>query len=169
MIVFDFYYQVSFLNKLLRKYFLRKVKIHQGELFLGPTKTILTRNTFLGKNPSFNGLIIQGKGEVHFGDNFHSGENCRIITDNHNYEGDAVPYDSTMISKNVHIGNNVWLCYGVTIIGGVTIGDGAIIQAGSVVVKDIPYCAIAGGLPARAFKTRDVQHYEKLVAEGKVH
>ena len=50
----------------------------------------------------------------------------------------------------------------VIVLGGVTIGEGAIIQAGSVVVKDIPKYGIAGGHPAKEFKTRDIEHYEKL-------
>lgn len=156
-------------RRFFRWYFLRHVKSHQGELFLGPTPTVLTRNTVLGKNPSFNGMIIQGLGNVTFGDNFHSGEHCRIITSNHNFNGEAVPYDNTMIHKDVVIGNNVWLGYGVIILGGVTIGDGAIIQAGSVVVKDIPYCGIAGGMPAKVFKYRDIEKYERLVSERKFH
>ena len=52
---------------------------------------------------------------------------------------------------------------------GVTIGDGAIIQAGSVVCKDIPPYAIAGGHPAEAFKYRNIERYEKLKKEKKYH
>ena len=165
--------QLLFSFKLFRKFFrwylLRHVKSHRGELFLGPAPTMLTRNTILGVNPNFNGEIIQGLGNVTFGDNFHSGEHCRIITSNHNFEGEALPYDSTMIHKDVIIGNNVWLGYGVIILGGVSIGDGAIIQAGAVVVKDIPKCGIAGGVPAKVFKYRDIAHYEELVSAKKYH
>lgn len=53
--------------------------------------------------------------------------------------------------------------------GGVLIGEGAIIQAGSVVVSDIPACAIAGGHPAKVFKFRDKEHYYRLKEEGKFH
>lgn len=165
----SFFFHFKIFRKIFRWFLLRHVKSHQGELFLGPTPTMLTRNTVLEKNPNFNGMIIQGQGLVTFGDNFHSGEHCRIITSNHNFMGDAVPYDSTMIHKSVIIGNNVWLGYGVIILGGVTIGDGAIIQAGSVVVNDIPKCGIAGGAPAKVFKYRDEQKYDKLVLERKFH
>ncbi len=48
-----------------------------------------------------------------------------------------------------------------------TIGEGAIIQAGSVVCKDIPPLAIAGGHPAIPFKYRDKEHYENLKKEKK--
>lgn len=53
----------------------------------------------------------------------------------------------------------------MTILPGVKIGEGAIIQAGSVVVKDIEKYAIAGGHPAKTFKYRDIDHYEKLKQE----
>ena len=109
------------------------------------------------------------KANVIIGDNFHSGIECMIITDSHNYEGDAIPYDDTVISRDVVIEDNVWLGNRVIVLPGVTIGEGAIIQAGSVVVKDIPKYAIAGGHPAKVFSSRDNDHYEKLKKEGKFH
>ena len=127
----------------------------------------VNKNTFLGKNVNFNGMIIDGSGKVKIGDNFHCGRSCRMITQMHNYEGTAIPYDATVITKDITIEDNVWLGYGVIILGGVTIGEGAIIQAGSVVVSDIPKCGIAGGHPAKVFTYRDKDHYYKLKEEGK--
>ena len=107
-------------------------------------------------------MKIAGCGNVIIGNNFHSGSECQIITEIHNYEGDKIPYDETYICKDVIIGDNVWLGNRVLILGSVRIGEGAIIQAGSVVVKDIPAYAIAGGHPAIVFSQRDIQHYNKL-------
>ena len=67
-----------------------------------------------------------------------------------------------MIEKEIRIGKCVWFGNRVTIVGNVTIGDGAIIAAGSVVVKDVPKCAIVGGNPARIIKYRDMEHYINL-------
>lgn len=47
--------------------------------------------------------------------------------------------------------------------------QGAIIQAGSVVCKDIPLFAIAGGHPAIAFKYRNKDHYQKLKKKEKFY
>ncbi len=127
----------------------------------GPSS--VTRNTSLGSNVHFNGMKICGGGTVVIGDNFHSGVECMMITDVHNYDkGKAIPYDDTYIVKDITIHDNVWLGSRVMILGGVTIGEGAIIQAGSVVVSDIPPCAIAGGHPAKVFRYRDKQHYSDL-------
>lgn len=154
--------------RILERRTLKKVQTHQGEVHIHGW-THLTSQTILGKNPNFNGMHVYGKGKVVFGDNFHSGIECMIVTDFHNYEGNAIPYDNTNITKDVTIGDNVWLGNRVIILGGVTIGEGAIIQAGAVVVKDIPPYGIAGGNPATVFKYRDKDHYEALKAAGKFH
>lgn len=127
-------------------------------------KSHVTANTHLGKNVNFNGIIISGNGRVQIGDNFHSGSDCLIISQNHNFDtGDAIPYgEGSYISKDVIIEDNVWIGSRVIILPGVSIGEGAIIQAGAVVSKDIPECAIAGGNPAAVFKYRDKEHYYKL-------
>jgi len=130
----------------------------------------VTKNTVLGKNVNFNGMRIKGNGKVYVGSNFHSGDGCLLITSIHNYDsGNAIPYDQTNLDKDIVIEDNVWLGDRVILLGGVTIGEGAIIQAGSVVVKNIPAYAVAGGHPARVFKYRDIEHYNRLKLANKFH
>ena len=121
-------------------------------------------------NCNFNGMTVTGGGKVTFGNNFHSGVECMIITQNHNYDnGTAIPYDDTYIKKEVLIEDNVWFGNRVVVVGNVTIGEGAIIAAGAVVSKDVPKYAIVGGNPAKVIKYRDIEHYKLLVAQGKFH
>lgn len=160
----------SIIKKLLTRYYsavsLRKIK-HGSDVKCN-FKCKFTSNTIVGNNCHFNGMNISGNGKVVFGDNFHSGKNIRILTTFHNFDhGNALPYDDTSYSRDVIIEDNVWLGESVMILGGVTIGEGAVIQAGSVVCKDIPPLAIAGGHPAIAFKYRDKLHYDGLKAEGR--
>jgi acetyltransferase-like isoleucine patch superfamily enzyme len=126
-------------------------------------------NTFLGDNVHFNGLTVLGGGGVTIGDNFHSGRACVFITEFHDYQGEALPYDRNKLLRPVVVGDNVWLGHGVIVLGGVSIGEGAIIQAGAVVVSDIPALGIAGGNPARVFKERDSGHYWRLKEQGRFH
>jgi len=123
----------------------------------------------VGNYCNFNGMVVSGGGTVVFGDYFHSGQDCLIITQNHNYEGTMIPYDKTYEKKNVTIGDCVWFGHRVIVVGNVSIGEGAIIAAGSVVVKDVPPLAIVGGNPAKIIKYRDSVHYYKLKSEGKFH
>ena len=132
-------------------------------------KCVLGPNMYVGNDVSFNGLVVNGGGKIKIGDHFHSGIECMMITQNHNYEGTEIPYDSTYVRKEIIIEDCVWLGNRVIIMGGVTIGEGAIIAAGAVVTKDVPACAIVGGNPAKILKYRDKDHYFKLKSEGKFH
>jgi chloramphenicol O-acetyltransferase type B len=160
-------------NNLKKQYFhykITKAAKTVGEGLKVNKKSIITSETILGKNVNFNGMKITGKGFVKIGDNFHSGEECLMITEIHNYDqGKAIPYDDTYVLKGITIEDNVWLGSRVIILGGVTIGEGAIIQAGSVVVSNVPKYAIYGGHPARFIKNRDVDHYESLKKKGLFH
>ncbi|WP_436935628.1 acyltransferase [Halovenus marina] len=157
-------------NDLRNRYYRRKVertaeKVGSG-LWVGG-ETLVNSNTVIGDNVHLGELQIRGEGRVTVGDNVHSGTGCEILTENHNYEGDAIPYDESVIRKSVSIGDNVWIGINVIIIPGVSIGEGAIVQSGSVVTHDIPRGAIAGGHPAEVFDHRDMDHYERLKADGK--
>ena len=94
-------------------------------------------------------MQVHGDGNVKFGNYIHSGV-------------------ETYVYKEVEIGDFVWLGSRVMILPGTKIGEGAIIQGGSVVHGEIPPYAIAGGNPAKVFKYRDIEHFKKLKAEGKI-
>lgn len=70
-------------------------------------------------------------------------------------------------ARKTIIGNDVWIGTDVIIPGGVRIGTGAIVAAGSVVVKDVPPYAVAGGNPAKIIRSRftDVQVEALLTSE----
>ena len=124
---------------------------------------VFTAHTRIGHNCHFNGMTVNGSGEVIIHDNFHSGHDCKIITQNHNYDtGTKLPYDNTYIIKSVIIGKNVWLGDSVIILPGTVIGDGVVVQAGSVVHGNIPPLSIIGGNPAVVIKYRDKDHYDRL-------
>ena len=128
-----------------------------------------TRNTFIGDGCMFHGMNVYGNGQVKIGNNVRSARFVRLHTSYHNYNGEMLPYDHSWINRNIVIEDNVWIAEGVTILAGVTIGEGAIIQTASCVTKDVPTMAIVGGHPAKVFKYRDIEHYNKLKAEGKFY
>lgn len=92
----------------------------------------------------------------------------KIMLGSHDYDhGDKIPYGTLFSHKEVIIDDFVWVGSDVIISGNVHIGEGAIVAIGSVVVKDVPRCAIVGGNPAKVIKYRDLDHFEKLKAEKK--
>ena len=138
-----------------------------GKVLIRRYSTV-NKGTVIGDQVAIGGIHIVGKGKCTIGNYVHTGTDCQILTDYHNYDkGDLIPYDHSWVVEDVSIGDFVWLGNNVIILAGVTIGEGAIIQAGSVVVSDIPPLAIAGGHPAKVFKYRDKEHFETLKAQGK--
>ncbi|MGB0370932.1 MAG: acyltransferase [Opitutales bacterium] len=120
-------------------------------------------NLVVGYDCHFNGMRIKGDKRydpwptVTIGDGFHSGKNSSMRLVDHDWRN-GLPY-SGWVGKDIEIGDFVWLGEGVTVLKGVKIGHGAIIQYGSVVVSDIPECAIAGGHPAKPFSSRDKEDF----------
>jgi acetyltransferase-like isoleucine patch superfamily enzyme/glycosyltransferase involved in cell wall biosynthesis len=67
-------------------------------------------------------------------------------------------------SRELSIGNDVWIGENVMIIGGIRVGDGAVIGAGAVVTHDVLPYEIVGGVPARHIRYRfDHDIIEKLM------
>jgi len=57
--------------------------------------------------------------------------------------------------RDVVIGSNVWIGYGACFLRGVRVGDNSVIGTYSVVNRDIPANAVAGGIPARVLRLRE--------------
>ena len=154
----------SFSNKSRRQRFFTKIVKKQingfGKGFKVNEMCRLNKSVTVKNNVNLNGMEVQGKGKVIIGNNFHSGKEILLITQNHNWkDAKAIPYDDEYVLTDITIEDNVWIGSRVTILGNTTIGEGSIIQAGSVVVNDIPPLSIAGGHPATVFSKRDEAHY----------
>lgn len=86
------------------------------------------------------------------------GEDCMFATNNQIRTDDAHPiYDvytgkRLNTSKDIIIGDHVWIAYGATIFGGTQIGNGSIIGAYSVVKKCFPNNCVIAGVPAKVVR-----------------
>jgi acetyltransferase-like isoleucine patch superfamily enzyme len=58
-------------------------------------------------------------------------------------------------TRDVRVGNNVWIGYGACILRGVTVGDNAVIGTNAVVTRDVPPNAVVAGVPARVLRMRE--------------
>lgn len=126
-----------------------------------PDRAILGNHIYIGP-----GAIFTTRGGLRIDDGAIFGPRCRILTANHQYvSSEAAPYDGRVVLRPVHVECGVWVGADVLIVPGVRIGAGAVVAAGSVVVKDIDPCTIAGGNPCRAIKQRDAAAFERLRAE----
>lgn len=138
-----------------------RVRLRHRSNFIHPEKIIMGNNIHIGERAWW-----RADGGIIIGDNTIISRNCTIFTANHNYVGEVLPYDRTLVCKEVKIGSQVWIGMNVMIAQGVTIGDGAIIAMGTVVTKDVPPLAIVGSHGSRILKYRDKEHYESLLSQG---
>ena len=117
----------------------------------------------IGKNVHIgNNYYIDSRGGVEIGDNTHISRNFVCYSANHQYEDKALPYDESLVKRQVVIGPNVWIGMNVCIVPGVKVGEGAIIGMGAVVSSDLPPLSIAVGNPAKVVKYRDKDRYNDL-------
>ena len=138
------------------------VKLNGEIVITYPKSVCIGNNVHIGNN-----TYLSTRGGLTIGDNTHISRNFSVYTTNHNYYGEALPYDNTSIQKPVLIGKNVWIGMNVTVVPGVQIGDGAIVGMGTVVTKDVPPLAIVGTLPPHIIKYRDEKHYQSLYKQKK--
>ena len=92
-------------------------------------------------------------GPVKIGNNVILAQNVVISGLNHGYEDINVPpVSQEVITKQVNIGDEVWVGANSVITAGISIGRHTVIGAGSVVTKDVPDFVVAVGNPARIIK-----------------
>ena len=58
--------------------------------------------------------------------------------------------------RDVQVGDNVWIGYAACVLRGVTIGENSVLGANAVATRDIPANVVAGGVPARVLREREV-------------
>lgn len=103
----------------------------------------------IGVNARIHGTCIIGSYVM-------MGEDCIIITRNHQHASSNIPMmqQGFEAERPVIIDDDVWIGDRVTILPGVHIGTGSIIAAGAVVTKSVPCYSIAAGVPAKVIKKR---------------
>lgn len=98
--------------------------------------------TFINSN-----CIIRCKEKIKIGRDCAISHDCTIMDSNFH------KIDGNLETKEVIIGDNVWIGTRVTILNGVKIGNGSIVAAGAVVTKDVPENCVVAGNPAKVIRS----------------
>lgn len=133
---------------------------------LGVSRPVIIRTLLAGAEVSIgsdcglSGTVICAASRIEIGERCLFGADVTIAdTDFHpvsparNRRRAPIPTPGS--ADRVQIGNDVFIGAGAQILKGVTIGDGAVIGAMSVVVHNVPNCAVYAGNPARSIGTVD--------------
>lgn len=151
-------YRLRYLHNVL---YVKRTAKSVGKNFRCGEKILINKRTTIGNNVSINGIFVQGTGDLIIEDYCSIGIELLALTSSHNYESDKIPYNEEEIPKDVKIGKGCWIGSRVTLLPGTELEDGVIVQAGAVVHGKIPSGSIIGGNPAKIFKQRDMENYNK--------
>ena len=99
--------------------------------------------------------FVSAAADIRIGSGVQIAPACAFYSYDHGFAPEELIYKQPLQSKGpIIIEDDAWLGVNVIVLSGVTIGKGAVIGAGSVVTRDVPPGAIAGGVPARVLKYR---------------
>ena len=99
------------------------------------------------------GLHCTVIGPVTIGSHVNLAQGITITALNHNFEDTAKGIDEQGITtKQVVIGDDVWIGTNAVILPGVTVGCHSVVAAGAVVTKDVPEHSLVAGVPAKIIK-----------------
>ena len=119
---------------------------HAGTIEIG-SGTYLNTGSYLWTH---DGRISVGRDSL-------IGMHCVLSAANHGISNlDQLIKDQPVTSIGITIGDNVWIGAGAIVCDGVTIGNNTVIAAGAVVTKDVPANVVAGGVPCRVLRSREV-------------
>lgn len=94
--------------------------------------------------------LIYNIGRVIIGKKATISHRAHICSGTHNYTDPTLP----ILSSEIHINNQAWICTNTFIGPNTNIGEGAIIGAGAVMMKDAEPWGIYAGNPAKYIKKR---------------
>lgn len=133
-------------------------------VYFYPTQSYIYYKTINAGDDVYIGpgaMLLARDSAIKIGNKTQFGPNVSVIGGNHaTHIPGKFMFDYTIRDKRpeddlpVVFEEDIWIGAGSTILNGVRVGRGAIVAAGSVVTRDIPPYAIAGGIPARILKYR---------------
>ena len=105
--------------------------------------------SFIGSRAVFVGGV---ESAVSIGSNCDISDNVHFVTGTHEIDTVGKRAAGRGYSKDIVVGNGVWIGYDVLVLPGVSIGDNAIIAAGTVVHKDVEAGTLVGGNPMKLIR-----------------
>jgi putative colanic acid biosynthesis acetyltransferase WcaF len=105
-----------------------------------------------------NGVILYSQGKITIGKRSIISQGAHLVSGTHDYTKQGFP----LVTKEITIGNDVWVAADAFVHPGITIGEGCVIGARSVVTKDMPKWMVCTGHPCMPVKNREYERFKKL-------
>lgn len=115
-----------------------------GPLWIGPGASLITgKDCWLGRD-----LRVHGNARVTIGSSCDLAPEVAFVTGSHEL-GAATRRAGAGTSRDIVVGDGVWIGFDSAIMGGTRIGDGCVVGARSLVTRDCQRNGIYLGQPAR--------------------
>lgn len=137
----------------------------ETRLYVGTNASLIINGSFKVYNGSDirvypNGILTLKGGfcnngvQITCGKKITIGKGCSIAREViiRDYDAHQLLHSEHEISKEISIGDHVWIGNRAIILKGVTIGNGAVIAAGAIVTKDVPDKCLVAGVPAKVIR-----------------
>jgi putative colanic acid biosynthesis acetyltransferase WcaF len=105
-----------------------------------------------------NGAILYSQGKITIGKRTVVSQGAHLVSGTHDYTKQGFP----LVTKEITIGDDVWVAAEAFVHPGITIGDGCVIGARSVVTKNTPKWMVCTGHPCIAVKKREFEKFEEV-------
>lgn len=125
-------------------------KVYSNVRFSRKLYVSIGRETFIGSRTTFVGGAFS---RVLIGDYCDISDNVNFITGTHQIDLIGHRAAGEGFSKDIVVGNGVWIGYGSLILPGVLIGDHAVIAAGTVVYKNVSARTLVAGNPMKTIRS----------------
>lgn len=112
-------------------------------------KLVVGTESFIGSRSVFVG---GAESSVSIGSHCDISDNVHFVTGTHEIDSVGPRTAGKGYSKDIVVGNGVWIGYNVLVLPGVTVGDKAIIAAGTVVHKDVAARTVVAGNPMKLIR-----------------
>ena len=150
-----FHWLLSASNRQKMSQYRKTFRISESARLNFPENIWFKGNVIVGDHTYINsGRFVTGqKSTIKIGKWCAIGHNVNMIAWTHDIDMPTGPLEERpTVEKDITVGDHVWIGTNVFIREGVTVGNHAIIAANSVVNRDIPDYAIAGGVPAKIIR-----------------
>lgn len=129
----------------------KNVRIYNNAVFCGGGKIVIGDNVQIGNNTI---IFASPNGGVTIGNDVSIAANCYIIDTNHGIARDQKINSQPNSSKEIVIGNDVWLAASTIVLKGSRIPDGVVVGANSLVNGELEPYGVYVGSPVRKIKER---------------
>ena len=116
-----------------------------GDVIIGDHTRVGLHNTIIGP--------------VTIGSHVNLAQGITVTALNHNFSDPEKRIDQQGVStRQVVIGDDIWIGANAVILPGVTIGSHSVVAAGAVVTKDVPEHCLVAGVPAKIIRRLNTQN-----------